>query len=329
MEKEKMQGAFVRTVTTFRDTISQDHEKFKPESGRYHLYISYACPWAHRTLITLTLKGLKDHIGVSVVHPTFEKTKPDIDDHIGWVFKSESDPPVIPASGHGSIDCKGCIPDTINNTRNIRELYDLAGGTSSRYTVPILWDKKEKTIVNNESSEIIRIFNSAFNEIAGNKELDLYPENLRSEIDKINEWVYPNINNGVYRCGFAQRQEPYDIAFKELFDALDKLEEILSSKRYLLGDQLTEADIRLWVTLIRFDEVYVVYFKCNRSRIVDFPNILNYCRDVYQIPGVASTVNMDHIKNHYFTSHKELNSYSIVPGGNNFLRELNKPHNRK
>ena len=323
MDKDKVEGL------PFRNIVSEFSNKFKPESNRYHLYISHACPFAHRASIVLYLKGLEDHISFSVVHPTFQRTKPDVDDHLGWVFKSPTDEPVSSAHGYGSFDCEGCIPDNINNTKSARELYELDGGSTARYTVPILWDKKEKIIVNNESSEIMRMLNSNFNNLASNKELNLYPDNLKNKIYEINDMVYNNINMAVYRCGFAQKQEPYEIAFKELFDCLDKVEEILSKSRFLVGNQITESDIRLFVTLVRFDEVYFISYKCNKKRIIDYPNLLNFCREIYQLPKIGSTVNMKHIKMHYFTNYKDLNTYAIIPKGNNFIAELEKPHNRK
>jgi len=219
--------AFVRE-SIFRNWISEDSDKFQPESGRYHLYISYGCPWANRCLAVRNLKGLQDHIGLSIVHPTMQRTKPDVDDHVGWVFRNEGDEPLSNSSGYGKFECKDVIPDTVNNTKTIREIYEKVTKESTVYSVPILWDKKLQTIVNNESSEIIRMFNSAFNKLAKNPELDLYPEDLRKQIDEINDWVYHNINIGVYKCGLAQSQEAYDEAVKNLFDHLDKAEEILS-----------------------------------------------------------------------------------------------------
>jgi putative glutathione S-transferase len=317
------------SVTGVRNTISENDEKFKPESGRYHLYIALSCPFAHRALIGMNLKGLKNHIGLSIVHPTMQKTKPGIDEHRGWVFRKETDDPITPVSGYGSFPCDYCIPDPVNNAKNLRELYELAGAPTTKYSVPVLWDKKEKTMVNNESADILRIFNCNFNEFASNKELDLYPEHLRAQIDEINDLVSTNVNVGVYKCGYAKQQSVYETNVKNLFGALDKLEEILSKGRYLCGDQFTEADIKLWTTLLRFDEVYFVLFKCNRTRIVDFPNLLNWCREIYQMPGITETVYMDYIKNSYFGNYLDLNPYSIVPIGDDFLGQLQKPHNRK
>jgi len=247
---------------------------------------------------------------------------------MGWVFRKEGDEPLHNEIGYGSISCKGCIPDTVNNAKTIRELYEMADDTGQKYSVPVLWDKKNKTIVNNESADILRIFNSGFNNIAKNPELDLYPESLRSKIDEVNEWVAQDIIGGVYKAGFAQTQEAYEQGFKTLFAALDKAEEILSKTRYICGDKLTEADLRLFPILLRFDEVYYVYFKCNKKRIEDYPNLLNYCRDIYQIPGVKETINMEHIKLTYFTSHVNLNHYAIVPIGPDFESRLKEKHDR-
>lgn len=309
-------GAFKRKPSVFRDTIERGG-KFEPEANRYHLYVSLACPWASRCVAALYLKGLQDVIGLSVTHPTWAQTRPDDpeDHHTGWAFASPNDPPRSNPVGLGSFDCSGCIPDTVNGVAFVRDLYEIANDTGGKYTVPVLWDKKERTIVNNESSEILRIFNSSFNDFAKNPSLDLYPEDLRKEIDEINEWVYHSINNGVYRAGFATSQSAYDIAFKEIFEGLDKAEKILSKRRYIAGDVLTEADIRLFVTLIRFDPVYIVYFKADHKAIREFPALSEYVRDLYQTPGITESVNLLHIKRHYFTSHPKLNAYAIIPGG--------------
>ncbi|KAL9256099.1 Glutathionyl-hydroquinone reductase YqjG-like protein [Drosera capensis] len=297
-------GAFTRTPSSFRSFITRDPDaKFQPEPGRYHLYLSY-----------LKIKGLADVISFSVVKPKWGKTR-DGDDHHGWVFPTDSS------------EEPGADPDHLNGTRSIRELYELASPTyAGKYSVPVLWDKKLKTIVNNESSEIIRMFNSEFNDFAKNAQLDLYPPQLRSQINEINEWIYDGINNGVYKCGFAKKQEPYDEAVKKLYAALDKCEDILAKQRYLCGSELTEADIRLFVTLIRFDEVYVVHFKCNKKAIHEYPNLFNYSKDIFQIPGMSSTVNMEHIKKHYYGSHPSINPLGIIPVGPNI--DYSAPHDR-
>ncbi|XP_020591804.1 uncharacterized protein LOC110032495 [Phalaenopsis equestris] len=297
-------GSFIRTPSTFRNFISKDlASQFPAVSGRYHLYVSYACPWASRCLAYLKLKGLDKAISYTVVKPKWERTK-ETDEHMGWVFSVSS------------TEESGAYPDPLNGARSIRELYELASSSySGKYTVPVLWDKQLKTIVNNESAEIIRMFNTELNDIAENANLDLYPSHLQKVIDEVNEWVYDTINNGVYRCGFAKKQGPYDEAVAKLYDALDKCEEILSKQRYICGNDLTEADIRLFVTLIRFDEVYVVHFKCNKKLLREYPNLFNYTKDIYQIPGMSSSVNMEHIKKHYYGSHPSINPHGIIPIG--------------
>ncbi|XP_047308463.1 glutathionyl-hydroquinone reductase YqjG-like [Impatiens glandulifera] len=308
-------GAFVRTPSTFRNLISRDQNStFPAEVGRYHLYVSYACPWASRCLMYLKIKGLDNAISFSSVKPVWERTK-DTDDHKGWVFSTSDNEEL------------GAEPDSLNGTRTIRELYELASSNySGKYTVPVLWDKKLKTIVNNESEEIIRMFNSEFNEIAENPSIDLYPLHLQDKINEVNGWIYDGINNGVYKCGFATKQEPYNEAVLRLYEALDKCEEILDKQRYLCGNTLTEADVRLFVTLIRFDEVYTVHFKCNKKQLREYPNLFNYTKDIFQIAGVSATVNMVHIKKHYYVSHPSINPYGIVPVGPNLDYSI--PHDR-
>jgi len=290
-------GKFVRSASQFRNWITADGsagpsgtDGFKAESGRYHLYVSYACPWAHRTLIFRALKGLKDHITVSAVHP-------DMLDQ-GW---------------HFATDDQGATGDTLYGLGHAHSIYSKADPTySGRVTVPILWDKQRETIVSNESAEIIRMFNSAFDTITGNTD-DYWPETERDAIEEVNARIYDTLNNGVYKSGFATTQAAYDAAVHPLFDTLDWLEDRLSQNRYLMGDKLTEADWRLFTTLIRFDPVYHLHFKCNRNRIVDYPNLWAYTRELYQMPGVAETVNMAHIVRHYHYSHESINPHRIVP----------------
>lgn len=291
-------GEFVRSESNFRNWVTKDgsagptgEDGFAAEPGRYHLYVSFACPWAHRTLIFRTLKGLEDVISISVVHPLMPAES--------WVFGEYS----------------GATEDHVNNANYLYENYLKADPHfNGLVTVPVLWDKKRQTIVNNESSEIIRMLNSAFDDF-GNANVDFYPEALRKEIDTINKPIYDNINNGVYRAGFAKTQEAYNKAFDRLFNTLDELEERLSKQRYLVGDQITEADWRLFTTLVRFDAVYYNHFKTNKKRLVDYSNLWAYTRELYQVPGVAETVNMDHIKYHYFASHHSINPTGIVPKG--------------
>lgn len=290
-------GKFVRSNAKFRNWITPDGAPgpsgeggFAAQSGRYHLYVSYACPWAHRTLIFRVLKGLSDHIGVSVVHPDM------IAD--GWTF-DDSYP--------------GATGDRLHGLPFVRDLYlKVDPDISGRVTVPILWDRERETIVSNESAEIIRMFNCAFDGITGNTD-DYWPEVLREKIEPINQRIYDTVNNGVYKAGFATSQDAYDAAVVPLFDSLDWLEQRLAGNRYLMGEQITEADWRLFTTLIRFDLVYHLHFKCNRARIVDHPNLWQYLRELYQWPGVAGTVNFDHIVRHYHYSHDTVNPHRIIP----------------
>ena len=292
-------GRFEREDAGFRNWVTLDGSVgpsgqggFQAEANRYHLYVSLACPWAHRTLIFRKLKGLEDMISVSAVHPLMHEN--------GWTFQ----------------DGPGVIADPIFNADYMYQIYTAAQSDyTGRVTVPVLWDKKNNTIVSNESSEIIRMFNSAFDEVGANKDVNFLPEDLRGKIDELNDFIYPNINNGVYKSGFATTQEAYDEAVVDLFKALDTIEARLENNRYLTGDSITEADWRLFTTLIRFDPVYVGHFKCNIRRIVDYPNLWGYTRDLYQVPGVAETVNMDHIKSHYYGSHDTINPTLIVPRG--------------
>ena len=302
-------GRFVRKAPQFRNWVTADGAAgpsgkggFKAEPGRYHLYVSLACPWAHRTLIVRALKGLEKMISVSVVHWYMAEN--------GWTFDVGD----------------GVVPDTVNGAQFLHQVYTKAKPDySGRVTVPVLWDKQTKTIVSNESPEIIRMFNAAFDEV-GAVQGDYYPEHLRSEIDALNDRIYTTVNNGVYRCGFATTQAAYEEAITPLFDTLDWLEDILSRKRYLTGGQITEADWRLFTTLIRFDPVYVGHFKCNIRRIADYPNLSNYLRDLYQQPGIAGTVNMEHIKRHYYESHTSINPSRVVPLGPDI--DFSIPHNR-
>jgi putative glutathione S-transferase len=330
-------GEFQRRESAWRNWISREPgSKFPPEKDRYHLVVALACPWAHRTLITRAVKGLEDAISVSVVHPIWQKTRPgsEGDQHRGWIFGDPSGKPLANVEGRGGpfpAAFPGNAPDPLFGFRSVRDFYDQSGDTEGKYTVPVLYDKKLNTIVSNESSEIIRMLNSEFNEFAKNPDLDLYPEadkDLQDKINSVNEWVYPNINNGVYRCGFAKTQSAYDQAIENLTDAFDRVESILGKQRYIAGDAFTEADIRLFVTLLRFDEVYIVYFKTNTRSVANSPVILNYCREIYQMPGVKETVDMEQIKAHYFCSHPELNYYSIIPKGPDTIKLLEQPHNR-
>jgi glutathionyl-hydroquinone reductase len=292
-------GEFVRKAAQFRNWVTPDgapgpagRDGFKAEANRYHLYISLACPWAHRTLIIRKLKGLEHMIGLSVVHPLMLEN--------GWTFATD----FVAVTG-----------DALFGSDFLHQIYTRADrGYSGRVTVPVLWDKAKNTIVSNESSEIIRMFNSAFDGI-GAAEGDYYPEPLRAEIDSLNAIIYETVNNGVYRCGFATTQAAYEEAFGQLFQTLDLLEARLTGQHWLVGDQITEADWRLFTTLVRFDAVYVGHFKCNKKRITDYPALSAYLSRLFQHPGVAETVNMAHIKHHYYASHETINPTGIVPAG--------------
>ena len=291
-------GRFVRTDSQFRKWVTPDGSAgpsgeagFRAEPGRYHLYVSLACPWAHRTLIVRALKGLEAMVPVSVVHWLMRED--------GWTFA----------------DGPGVIPDPVHGARFLHQIYTAAQADySGRVTVPVLWDRQRGTIVNNESAEILRMFSTAFDGL-GARPGDFYPEDLRAEIDAVNDRVYDGLNNGVYKAGFATAQDAYEEAATAVFETLDWLEARLARRRWLVGDRLTEADIRLFTTLVRFDEVYHGHFKCNRARIVDYPNLWGFTRELFQLPGVAATVNMEHIKRHYFESHQTINPTGIVPIG--------------
>jgi putative glutathione S-transferase len=298
-DTSKSKGAFVRQESRFRDQISSNaNSQFTPEAGRYHLYVSLACPWAHRTLIFRKLKQLENIISVSVVEPIM------LDN--GWEFSQAGEP--------------------LYQLNYAYQLYLKADPSyEGRVTVPILWDKKTQTIVNNESVDIIRIFNTAFNDLTGNRD-DYFPEALQDDIEQVNEKIYHGINNGVYRAGFATTQEAYNTAYYSLFDALDWLEDHLATRRYLVGEKITEADWRLFTTLIRFDAVYHGHFKCNRQKLSEFHHIDNYLKELYQIAGISETVNMEHIKTHYYASHLTINPTQVVPLGGE--KDYTEPHDR-
>ncbi|KAJ1984229.1 S-glutathionyl-(chloro)hydroquinone reductase [Dimargaris verticillata] len=293
-------GEFHRQVSSFRHQVEANPgAKFPAEPNRYHLYVSLACPWAHRTLIVRALKGLEKVITVSVVDFLMLDK--------GWKFSTPE-------------ECPGAIPDELNHAKYLRDLYFFVEPEyTGRFTVPVLWDKKLNTIVNNESSEIIRMLNTAFDEYVprDKQSVNFYPEHLRAAIDEVNSWVYDNINNGVYKSGFATKQGPYEENCRKVFESLDRVEGILANHEFLVSDTLTEADIRLFTTVVRFDPVYHGHFKCNLKSIEkDYPHILRWTRLMYQLPGVAQTVNMNHIKGHYYMSHKQINPNQVVPLGN-------------
>jgi putative glutathione S-transferase len=309
-DTSKTGGKFERSTAGFRNWVTADgsagpsgESGFKAESGRYHLYVSLACPWAHRTLIFRALKGLEDHIAISIVHPEMLSD--------GWTFAT---------------DFPGATGDRLFGLPFLRDIYTrVEPKVSGRVTVPILYDTERDMIVSNESSEIIRMFNTAFNDLTGNDD-DYWPEDLRDGIEAVNERVYDTVNNGVYKAGFATTQDAYEAGVYPLFETLDWLEARLSDNRYLMGDRLTEADWRLFPTLVRFDSVYHLHFKCNRKRIVDYPNLWAYTRELYQVPGVAQTVNLDHIVRHYHYSHDTINPHRIIPI--NPILDFEAPHGR-
>lgn len=303
-------GQFKRSAAAFRNWLTADgsagpsgRDGFAAEKDRYHLYVSLACPWAHRTLIVRKLKGLEPFITVSVVNPLMLEN--------GWTF----DPSFPDATG-----------DDLYGHQYLYQLYLQADPHySGRVTVPVLWDKKQQTIVSNESSEIIRMLNTAFDAL-GAKPGNFYPDALQEQIDDLNGWIYDTVNNGVYKAGFATSQKAYDDAATQLFASLDRLETLLGQRRYLTGDRLTEADIRLWTTLVRFDSVYVTHFKCDLHRISDYPNLYGFLRELYQMPGMAETVSLDHIRHHYYRSHATINPTGIISLGP--AQDFNLPHDR-
>ncbi|WP_420065030.1 glutathione S-transferase family protein [Pectobacterium colocasium] len=309
-ETKSTGGHFKRSESAFRNWVTPDgtpgltgNGGFPAQSGRYHLYVSLACPWAHRTLLMRQLKGLEDHIAVSVVHPLML-------DH-GWTFGT---------------DFEGATGDSLYQHEFLYQLYLHAKPDySGRVTVPVLWDTEQHTIVSNESADIIRMLNSAF-DCVGATAGDYYPEALRAQIDELNGWIYDKVNNGVYKAGFATSQSAYDGAATTVFAALSELEAILAKQRYLTGDRLTEADLRLWTTLIRFDPVYHTHFKCDKYRLSDYPNLFGFLRDIYQMPGIADTVDMAHIRHHYYRSHGTINPHGVISLGPE--QDLNQPHQR-
>ncbi|WP_320669888.1 glutathione S-transferase family protein [Patulibacter defluvii] len=311
--REIDRGRFQRQQSAFRERVTADGSSGYPAAaGRYHLYVSYACPWASRTLVVRKLKGLEEAIGVTIVDP--------IRDDRSWAFRGAGVP-------HADPDDALVEVDPLNGWSFLAEGYRATDPAfDGRVTVPVLWDTETGRIVNNESAEIVRMLNAEFDAFAKHPEVDLYPEDLREQIDALNERIYATVNNGVYRAGFATTQEAYDEAVVELFDSLDWLEERLATRRYLTGDRITEADWRLFVTLVRFDPVYVGHFKCNLRRIDDYPNLSGYTRDLYQQPGIAETVVLDHIKRHYYVTHPSINPTRVVPKGPEI--DWDAPHGR-
>jgi len=308
--------------------------EFPAAKGRYHLYASYACPGSHRALIVRALKGLQDTVSVSIVHPTWRLTRRGTpEEQRGWVFGQPHGDKFRNTAGRGGpfpSAYPGNLPDPVFGAYSVRDIYEKAGDTAGKYTVPFLWDLEKGTIVNNESSDIAYMLNSSFNEFAENASLDLYTEDDPDpqKLTDVIEWLSPLMIHGVYRCGFAKSQAAYNKAIRELTAAFDKADDVLQKQRYLTGNTLTDADIRLFVTLLRFDEVYAFYFRANTRLVMLTPTLLNFCREIYQMNGVAETCNMEQIKAHFYSSHAEWNKFSIIPKGLGFMRLLRKPHNR-
>jgi putative glutathione S-transferase len=310
-DEQTKSGEFHRQQDAFREWVSIDGSTSYPAAaGRYHLYVSLACPWASRTVIFRKLKGLEESIGMSIVDP--------IRDEKGWAFRDPQIPPGAPFES----------TDPVNGFHFLGEAYKATNPNyTARVTVPVLWDKQTKKIVNNSEDDICRMFNDVFNDFAKNKDVDFFPKKIEAEHAKLCSFLHDNVNNGVYRAGFATRQRPYEVACRKLFEALDQLEERLSKSRFLFDNRLVESDWRFFCTLIRFDVVYHGHFKCNLKRIIDYPNLQGYLVDLYQQPGIADTVNFDHIKRHYYMTHTEINPTRIVPIGP--VLDLEKPHNRE
>ncbi|WP_435360302.1 glutathione S-transferase family protein [Haloarchaeobius sp. DFWS5] len=303
-ESTNDEGEFDRQETSFRDWIRTDDDaRFQPEAGRYHLYVSRACPWAHRAMAVRRLLGLEDVVSMDIVDPYRAED--------GWQFTPSKD---------------DCTPDTVTGADYLREVYTAVDDSfTGRVTVPVLWDRKHETVVNNESEEIVKMFADAMADL-GTTGADLYPEDLREEVDEAIETIYDPINNGVYRAGFASAQAAHETAVSDLFDALDHWESVLDGQRYLVGERLTLADVCLFTTLVRFDEVYHTHFKCNANHVTDYPNLWGHTRELYQLPGIAETVNMDHIKEHYYTTHGDVNPSGLIPVGPD--PDFDAPHDR-
>eukprot|EP00755_Sulcionema_specki_P021950 Sspe_Gene.75322::Locus_47069_Transcript_2_2_Confidence_0.500_Length_1203::g.75322::m.75322/K07393/ECM4, yqjG; glutathionyl-hydroquinone reductase len=323
--EEMKGGAYKRTASAYRSWVKRGGE-FPPESGRYHLYVGYACPWASRCLAVRALKGLEEALPVSVVHPTWQKTRPEDaqDEHRGWVFHDDSEGPLSNTEGCGAFRAPGATKDHVLGKRTLREVYEHVEDTSGKYSVPVLFDKKTCTIVNNESADIIKMLATEFDG-ATPDDVDLFPEGKEGEMEEVDEKLYDGLNNGVYRAGFAQSQEAYEEAVTDVFETLEWLEQRLDKSRYLLGDKISQSDIRAFVTLVRFDPVYVLHFKCSRRMIREYPNVFAYTCDLYQNPKIQSSVDLHHIVTHYYSSHTTINRFGIIPL---CTTDYTTPHNR-
>mmetsp|Transcript_24538 Transcript_24538/g.27913 ORF Transcript_24538/g.27913 Transcript_24538/m.27913 type:complete len:327 (+) Transcript_24538:67-1047(+) len=305
--------------------------RFEPAKGRYVLYVGYGCPFAHRALLALTVKGLQDTIQVVGVHAAKQRTRPEVDydKHYGWVFKPENDELLSNQNGHGAFSNEGTEIDPIKGFKTIREIYDHAGAPAgTTYSVPVLYDTKEDTIVSVESGDMMRDLNTQFQEFATRPEIDLYPESLQPKLNELEEWILSDVIYGVYKAGFAKQQQDYEVAFDNFYKGLDRIDEILGKNRYLAGNQLTELDLKLFVCLVRYDEAYSVLYRLNKKMLREYHNLLNWSRDVYQYVGVAETVKMYHIKLIYFANMTEYAPYGIIPKGNDFEENLKKAHDR-
>lgn len=328
MDEVSKTGAYERTASGYHGQV-EPGGKFEPEADRYHIYAAYACPWACGVLAMINLKGLGDVISVSIAHPVSGYTRPKDpkDKHIGWTFRTPDEAPVSNPLGNGAFDVDAAsTPDQVNGCKTLRDVYVLNKDTFGKYTTPMLWDKKLKMIVNNESVEILRMLNSQFNHLAKHPHVDMFPPRTEALAVKLNAWIYESINNGVYRTGFARSQAAYHESVSALFDGLDRCEAILARSRFLTGDRLTWVDIRLFNTLIRFDPVYVTHFKCNRKRLADYTHLPNFVRDVYSVKGIGATFNLKHVKEHYYSSHTSIAPFAIVPEHDGF--DLTSPHVR-
>jgi putative glutathione S-transferase len=315
-------GEFTRTPSEYRETI-EEGARYPPEAGRYHLHVALACPWADGVLSMLYLKGLENIVSHSVVHPTWGRTKPDdpSDSHTGWLYRAPGDPPMSTSTGMGSFECDDAlVPDTVTGTASIRDAYAKGGDTGAKFSTPLLVEASTGALVNNESGDLLRILNRVFDNVGARADVDLFPADVEATAAELHGWIYPNVLNGVYRCGFARTQESYEAAESSLFESLERLDGMLASgsggSKFLTGDRLTWVDLRLFHTLVRFDPVYTTHFKTNRKRIADYANLPRFVRDVYAFDGVRRSVNMRHIKMHYYSSHPALNPYGIVPAHN-------------
>mmetsp|Transcript_1212 Transcript_1212/g.3471 ORF Transcript_1212/g.3471 Transcript_1212/m.3471 type:complete len:388 (+) Transcript_1212:61-1224(+) len=332
LDEMSADGKFERTASSFRAQV-EPGGAHPPQAGRYRLYVALACPWAAGVLSALYLKGLEGVVKVSVAHPTWQRTRPDdpADAHCGWAFKAPGHPPVTSSAGHGAFECDAALAPDPAGAASVRDVYERAAnwgsGGATKFTTPLLYDEASDAIVNNESRDLLRILNSAFAGLGASEAVDLFPAEAQAEAEALDAWIYPDVNDGVYKCGFARSQAAYDEASGALFAALDRLDALLATRRYLTGPRLTWLDLRLYHTLVRFDPVYHTHFKCNRRRVEDYPNLAAFVRDVYQMDAVRRSTNLRHIKVHYYSSHPQLNAFAVVPEAAG--QDLDAPHGRE